>query len=471
MKYLIDGVTKSVLSLANQYKYLKNGDEYKVFDDTFSNIENLDLVQINNFYIDENGERVEFEQTDNDNRRMKITNDFESALAWCDCYVTFRSIPYELTISANTTEVSEQINALLERIKKAQEANKKIFLGNRFSKEFEEIADNYAGCINPHITEKDLDEIKDYSFMYKGTSAYLGFNTTMILGTNSSSGKFSCALKVKKYYEDLGEKVILVHTEETYPFLDDQNGTICGFCRNFSDLTTDKDFMYLQSFIAKIYNEQRPERIIFVTQSGFGIDGIINSYQDSENGCKMKGLWDAFITRSFGLNEIVVSANCNRLDIAKRIIEYFDVQNSSVTTTLLYVNPRQYGVADFIEYTTEDKSQFYKINPKCTAKELELSLNAFAAEYPNIEIKCGYNGLTEKVIAFKQTDDFRYCCAGLYAAKILNGLKQRLTEEGFADISKEIKKQLKEQYASYGIPENDFKQVEDKFDGNIDFSS
>ena len=469
MKYLIDGVTKSVLSLANQYKYLKTGDEYKVFDDTFSNIENLDLVQMNNFFINENGKRIEIEQIDNDSRRMKITNDFESALEWCDCYVTFRSIPYELTISANTTEVTEQINSLLERIKKAQDANKKIFLGNRFSKEFEEIANTYSNCINPHITQEDLDEIKDYSFMFKGTSAYLGFNTTMIIGTNSSSGKFSCALKVKKYYEDLGEKVVLIHTEETYPFLDNQNGTIYGFCRNFSDLTTDKDFTYLQSFIAKIYNEQRPERIIFVTQSGFGIDGIINSYQDSENGCKMKGLWDTFITRSFGLNEIVVSANCNRLDIAKRIIEYFGVQNSSVTTTLLYVNPRYYGVADSIEYTTEDKSQFYKINPKCTNKELELSLNGFSAEYPNIEIKCDYNGLTEKVKAFKQTDDFRYCCAGFYAAKILNGLKQRLTEEGFADISEKIRKQIQEQYASYGIPEDDLEKIEEKIDGNIEF--
>ncbi|UKI53220.1 MAG: hypothetical protein L6V86_09035 [Treponema sp.] len=133
-------------------------------------------------------------------------------------------------------------------------------------------------------------------------------------------------MKAKKHYEDLGEKVILIHTEETYPFLDDQNGTVYGFCRNFSDLTTDEDFTYLQSLVAKIYNEQRPDRIIFVTQSGFGIDGVISSYQDSDNGYKMKGLWDVFITRSFGLDEVIVSANCNRLDLARRLVEYYNIK-------------------------------------------------------------------------------------------------------------------------------------------------
>lgn len=469
MKYLIDGITKSVLSLANQYKYLKADDEYKVYDDTFSNIENLDLAQINNFYTDENGERAELEQPDNDSRRMKITDDFESALEWCDCYVTFRSIPYELTNNNNLGLAEKQLNSLLQRIQKAQGLGKKIYLGNRFSKEFEKITLEYENCINPHITKDDLEEIKDYSFFHTGTYPFAGFSTTMIVGTNSSSGKFSCALKAKKYYEDLGEKVILIHTEETYPFLDDQDGTIYGFCRNFSELTTDEDLMYLQSLVAKIYNEQRPERIIFVTQAGFGLDGVINSYQDTDNGRKMKGLWDVFITRSFGVNQVIVSTNCNRLEIAKKLIEYFRIQNSIVDVPLVFVNPRKFSEDETIIYTTDDKSKFFKSVPKCNCEELRLSLNGFAIEYPDIEIKCDYNGLTEKIKDFKSTDDFRYCCAGFYASKILGGLKQCLTEENFADINEKIKQQIQEQYASYGIPEDDLEKIEEKIDGNIEF--
>lgn len=52
MKYLIDGVTKSVLSLANQWKYLKDEDEYRVYDPNYTNINGDDLAYQSNFYID-----------------------------------------------------------------------------------------------------------------------------------------------------------------------------------------------------------------------------------------------------------------------------------------------------------------------------------------------------------------------------------------------------------------------------------
>ena len=267
MKYLIDGVNKSVLSLANQYKNLRIDDEYKVYDTTFSNIEGLDLYEINDYVLNENGEKI-YNENDFDTRRMKITVDFDSALEWCDCYVSFRSIPYELTINADTSETIESINKLLERIEKAKSLNKKIYLGNMFSDEFTDVIKNYPNCINKIITKTDLENIKDYRYFFMGTSVYTGFVTTMIVGTNSSSGKFSCALNVKKYYEEKGEKVILIHTEETYPFLDDQDGTIYGFCRNFSELSTDEDFMYLQSMIPHL---SRCTVIFYYTKSAYYI--------------------------------------------------------------------------------------------------------------------------------------------------------------------------------------------------------
>lgn len=227
--------------------------------------------------------------------------------------------------------------------------------------------------------------------------------------------------------------------------------------------------MYFQSLVAKIYNEQRPERIIFVTQAGFGIDGIINSYQDTDNGRKMKGLWDVFITRSFGVNQVIISANCNRLEIVKKLIEYFRIQNSIVDVPLIFINPREYSKEDTIIYTKDDKSEFFKTVPKCSNKELELSLNGIALEYPEIDIQCDYNNLTEKIKKFKNNDDFRYCCAGFYASKVMGGLKQRLSAEGFADISEEIKKKIKEQYSNYSIPKSDLQKIEDKSNGCIDF--
>lgn len=454
MKYLIDGVTKTVLALANKYQSLKVEDEYKVYDDTFSNIEGLDLVQINNFYINENGEKIENEQKDNDSRRMTITNDFDTALEWCDCYVCFRSIPFELTVIQDLDVAYANIDALLERIEKAKALNKKIYLGNRFSKEFEDIANTYENYISPHITKADLEEIQEYAHCFQGTYPCMNFMTSMIVGTNSASGKFTCALKVKKYYEEKGEKVVLIHTEESYPFLDDQNGTIIGFCRNFSDLTTDEDFIYFQSLVAKVYNEQRPDRIVFVTQSGFGIDGVIHSYQDANNGYKMKGLWDVFITRSFGLNEIIVSANCDKIELAKRIIDYFQTRNVGVITKLVYVNPIKLGLQDII-YTKEDKSEFYKCDTKCNSKELELALNGFALEYPDLEINCDYAGLSEKINQLKESNNFNVLCSSLYCAKILTGIKRKLSDT----FTENIIANLNENYSSYNISDSDWEKI------------
>lgn len=244
MKYLIDGVIKQVSSLAHQWKYLKKGDEYRVYDPTWTNLDGEDFAQISNFYID--GEKVIYneipEDEKDDTRRFKITSDFDTSLEWCDCYVNLKSIPFELTNCSDIDYRQKQLDEMLGRIEKAKSLNKKIFLGNMFSEEYEDVIYNYPNCINKLITKKDLDSLKDYSYMFTSTIIPFKFYTTMIVGTNSCSGKFSSALKIKRKYEEEGEKVVLFHTEETYPFLDDQNGTIKGFCRNFSELTTDEDY-------------------------------------------------------------------------------------------------------------------------------------------------------------------------------------------------------------------------------------
>ena len=141
MKYLIDGVNKSVLSLANQYKNLRIDDEYKVYDTTFSNIEGLDLYEINDYVLNENGEKI-YNDNDFDTRRMKITVDFDSALEWCDCYVSFRSIPYELTINADTSETIESIKVVDNKARFKMTASEEI--GDY---DFQLVCYDYDGCI------------------------------------------------------------------------------------------------------------------------------------------------------------------------------------------------------------------------------------------------------------------------------------------------------------------------------------
>lgn len=408
MKYLIDGVVKSVLSLANQWKYLKKGDEYRVYDPNWTNIDGDDLTHQSAFYTDYELKAVWEKEYEEDSRRFKVTTDFDEALGWCDCYVTFRSLTYELNNTRNLTQSSNEGEALLTRLHKVMSLNKKVYLGNMFSKEFEEVVENYPHCINKLITKKDLESLKDYSYFYE-SSAPIPFYTTMIIGTGSASGKFSCAMKVKEHYEALGERVVLIHTEETYPFLDDQNGTIKGFCRNFSELTTDEDFRYFQALMVQTLEEKHPDRIIFVTQSGFGIDGIVSSYQDTKTGRKMKGLWDAFITRSFGLNEVVISTNYDNLNVAQKIINYYKINNYAEQNSVLklvYVNPIRSGSEIWTINKKDDNSKFFKVAFRADCGQILESLKGFMLDNPDLDIKINYGDLKDKLLEFKNSEIF-----------------------------------------------------------------
>lgn len=435
MKYLIDGITKSVLALANQWRYLKKGDEYRVYDPVWTNIDGDDLAHQSAFYTDYELKATWEKEYEEDSRRFKITTNFEESLDWCDCYVSFRSFTYELNNSRNLTQSSEDADNLLDRLHKAMNLNKKVYLGNMFSQEFEEIVKTYPNCINKLITKEDLNNFKDYSYFYKSV-APIQFYTTMIVGTNSASGKFSCAMKVKKHYEDLGERVVLIHTEETYPFLDDQDGTIRGFCRNFSEMTTDEDFQYFQCFVVSILEEKHPDRIIFVTQSGFGVDGIVSSYQDTNNGRKMKGLWDIFIERSFGLNEVVVSTNYDTLNVAQKIINYYKIVNQAGQNTILkfvYINPIRFGSQTWKIEKKEDTSKYFTVAFRADCYQLLQSIKGFMIENPDLDINIDYGDLREKLTEFKNSEIFNQQVILLRLAKDIEELKKLNLSESFVN--------------------------------------
>lgn len=449
MKYLIDLTDKQVGSLARQYKNLKKEDEYLLYDPMECNIEGKDFVNTTNYLL-KDGEIVLQDTDDNDSRRTKFTVDFDKALEWCDCYVTFMSIPFILGNWGDIKAAEEKINTVLARIEKAKQAGKKIYLGNAFSEEFDDIARNYKNSLNKFITKNDLEELSEYDGQFQA-----GFlaetKITMVVGTNSACGKFSSALKVKKYYEEeLGEKVCIVNTEETYPFLDNSSGELYGFCRNFSDLTTDEDLQYLQCLVAKIISEQNPDRIIFVTQAGIGTGGILANYPMTKSGRKMKGVWDILIERAFGLTSVVVCGNWNCIAQIERTISYFNIKGADIDG--IYVSPVTFrgGYTKIFEPEGQDE-YFYLSNVKGDVNQILSALNGLALKHPNIRICCDYGNLTEEVEKFKQSDSFAEQAGSLFATDVINS-----TMSIFDDTQKQVAEQEVRSQLDYNVEEEDF---------------
>lgn len=449
MKYLIDLTDKQVGSLARQYKNLKKDDEYLLYDPMECNIEGKDFVNTTNYLL-KDGEIVLQDTDDNDSRRTKFTVDFDKALEWCDCYVTFMSIPFILGNWGDIKAAEEKINTVLARIEKAKQAGKKIYLGNAFSEEFDDIARSYKNSLNKFITKNDLEELSEYDGQFQA-----GFlaetKITMVVGTNSACGKFSSALKVKKYYEEeLGEKVCIVNTEETYPFLDNSSGELYGFCRNFSDLTTDEDLQYLQCIVAKIISEQNPDRIIFVTQAGIGTGGILANYPMTKSGRKMKGVWDILIERAFGLTSVVVCGNWNCITQIERTISYFNIKGADIDG--IYVSPVTFRGSYTKIFEPEGQDEyFYLSNVKGDVNQILPALNGLALKHPNIRICCDYGNLTEEVEKFKQSDSFAEQAASLFATDVINSTMSILDDTQKQVAEQELRSQL-----DYNVEEEDF---------------
>ena len=452
MKYLIDLVDKQVGSLARQYKNLKKEDEYLLYDPSICNIEGKDVVNTTDFIL-KDGKIILHDTDDNDSRRIKFTVDFDKALEWCDCYATFISVPYILGNCGDIKAAEDKINAVLTRMEKVQQAGKKIYLGNIFSEEFEDIARNYKNSLNKFITKNDLESLSEYDGQFQ--SGFLAkTRVTMVVGTNSSCGKFSSALKVKKYYEEkFEEKVCIINTEETYPFLDNSSGELYGFCRNFSDLTTDEDLQYLQCLVAKIITEQNPDRIIFVTQAGIGVGGVLASYPMIDSGRKMKGVWDILIERSFGLDSVIVCGNWDCMAQIEHIINYFNIRGAYIDG--IYVSPLTFrgGSKKIFEPEGQDE-YFYLSNVKGDVNDIMPALRGLALKHPDIPLYCDYGNLTEEIEKFKQSSNFAEQAASLFATDVINS-----TMLIFDDAQKQAAEREIEDRLEYNIDTESFEKA------------
>lgn len=419
MKYLIDGYDKMVGSLAHQYLSLRAGDEYRLFDLDFCDIDGYDVPQCSNFL--NNNENIEFEkQPDSDPRRMKVTTDFEKSLDWCDCYVNFINIPRKFAVSEDLNVTEVEIQEMLDRINLAIKKDKKIYLGNLFSKEFEQIAREYPYCINKIITKDDL---KNLDYFQDSMDNYYWFKRktkiSMVIGTSSNCGKFSCASLLKKKYEDLGEKVILVHSEETYPFLDDKDGTIQGFCRNFSELSTDEDFEYIQRLTMKIASEQHPDRIIFVTQGGFCSNVHSTIGASTVFGKKMENIWDQLLINSFGVDSVAIAANWDKID---RVTEIAGYCKSLCGIEFVYLNPVTSNPYP-IKMEAQNGKKHFTIFPKGTTLNVENNALALATYMPTTSMCCKYNSITDKIKEFRDSEYFNKIVLINLVGKIMSAVE------------------------------------------------
>lgn len=444
MKYLIDGYDKMVGSLAHQYLNLKEGDEYKLFDLDYCDIEGYDVPQISNFLL-ENGEYKFEKQTDNDPRRMKIATDFNKALDWCDCYVNFINVPRKFAVSENLEITEVLMDEMFDRINLAISKNKKIYFGNLFCEQFEKVAREYPNCINKIITKDDLKALDYYQ---DSMDNYYWFNrktkVSMVIGTSSNCGKFSCACLLKKKYEAMGEKVIIIHSEETYPFLNNQNGEIQGFCRNFSELTTDEDFEYFQRLTFKIAAEQHPNRIIFVTQGGFASNVHSTIGSSTVFGKKLENIWDQFLFSSFGISSVAIAANWDKIEKAYRIYDYI---SNLCGIDFVYLNPVIYDACP-ITMKAENGEKHYTIYQKGDVEAVKNNAVSLAISLPTTEIICKYNSITNYIKEFKKTEDFskfvalnltkRIFSNATYSVNVLPNILKNLEEKVKTEESKNM---------------------------------
>ena len=265
MKYLIDNLNKSGTSLIGKYKFMKPDDEFRIYDSDICNNGNVNLSKMNAYIKDENG-NISFADIPDDSRQFITTDDFDSALEWCDAYVTFRGEK-----EFGSTSELEKGKIIVEHANKAKELGKYILIANPDnSPNLQEIALNYDKCINPFINENDLKELKNkYGEYFTEGMQYdfTGTTVTLVVGTNGNSGKLTAGLDFKRRCEANSENVALICTEESFPLLDCANEHIYPCSSKYSLLSTsDEDELYLYHLVAKIIAEQNPDRIIICSQ-------------------------------------------------------------------------------------------------------------------------------------------------------------------------------------------------------------
>lgn len=423
MKYLFDTLTKNTLTLAKLYKYTKEGDEFRLYDPEAVQIEGFDVQLLSNIECkmidysdpfnmkcevkilnyDENDVKVinripTYTKEIDDSRKMLSTLDFDKALEWCDVYVTLVNPEGELNTATNVELKTKELQELFDRINKALEKEKKIYLGTNANSEFKKIINDYEGCINERITKENLDDILKYKGTYFLDKSLYREKITFLIGTSSMSGKMSNLFKAQKMYEDDNEKVALICTEEIYYFFDTKKYNIYSFCRNYSELTLDEEIMYLRCLIEKIINKCKPQRIVIASQGTFSYPQVITNYNYED--VKPHGMLANLLLSCIGCDSVIISTSWKNLELTKRLIDFFNA--SYIPIDCINISPLH-----LIQPTLQSYGNYaFKMNSVLEDQTFQSYVLGFLIEYPYLKIKCDYMGTQEAIDKYIQSDEF-----------------------------------------------------------------
>ncbi|MDE5898193.1 MAG: hypothetical protein K2H09_02850, partial [Treponemataceae bacterium] len=324
MKYLIDGIGKQALTLAKLKKYLRPDDEYRAYDPDVCPVEGFDVSRLANI-----------SRTDNDVYALNAaegsvpfaaTVDFPSALEWCDCYVTFRDIGFDMDKAYNLEDAEQSARDLVSRIQAAIDAEKYILLGNRGNELFAQIAAEYDKVLDFTYGEQELAELEPYGRNY--FSEPVDVNIISVIGTSPGAGKSTAAFALRDILlEKEHETSAIIVTEETFPFFQSTDEMpVYGFCRHFSNLHLEQEFSYLQGLVGKIKAEHpNISSIIIPSQGKYGMYQLAPHYADKFR--PMENLYSTLIDHALGCQYCVIAATYDRILEAQGIIDYMSLSD------------------------------------------------------------------------------------------------------------------------------------------------
>lgn len=444
LKYLFDCLTKNTQTLAKLWQYTREGDEFLVYDPLAIPVEGFDVallanieatrlegveelsLSIKDFDPNDIDENNVYTKAIDDPRKMRSTLDFEKALEWCDVYVCMEHIEERLRLALDKEKEIGILQELLDRINRAMELNKPIFLGNYFNTEYRKIAEEYPNCLNKFITTEDLEEIKQYKASYFSDGGSSTVKLTMVVGTSGMCGKMSNTMKLQKDFEKCGERVAVIVTEEIYHFLDSEKYLLYPFCRNFSLLTLDEESEYLRCLIEKIIEDVRPNRILITSQGGFGFPGTIHDYEHDE--VKSKGVLSNLYLSTIGSYTAAICSSWKHLIDLEKLISFMRLQGVGIDG--IFISPLNLDPSKELQVK---EGLNFKVRPVVDGESLLSNLLGFVLNHPEYPYFCDYMGVQEKLEAALHDEKF----VDVYKSYLAHNLVQRLkvVSENFLGIT------------------------------------
>lgn len=208
----------------------------------------------------------------------------------------------------------------------------------------------------------------------------------------------------------------MIVTEEIYPFFDTEKYLIYPFCINFSSLTLDQEAEYLQCLVEKIISEERPNRIILISQGGFGFPTTIKNYTVDED--KTKGVFSNLYLSAVGCNTVAICGSWRHLPKIERLMHFIHLQGAKIDG--IFVSPLNMTPPEIHEINGVN----LKINSIGDDTSIVSNLMGFILSYPRVPVICDYMDIQERIETYLQSDEFFEIYKSYYSTKLLEHINE-----------------------------------------------